>query len=100
MQPIIENNRSKIIEVSMQHHVKKLYAFGSVCTEQFNENSDIDFLVTFEDIPVKGYAENYFNLEENLSKILNRQVDVVVESTLSNPYFIKVLNETKTSIYE
>jgi len=100
MQAIIENNRSKIIEVSKQHHVKKLYAFGSVCTGQFNENSDIDFLVTFEDIPINGYAENYFNLEEKLSKILDRQVDVVVEHTLSNPYFIKVLNKTKTSIYE
>lgn len=82
------------------HKVQTLYAFGSVLNEGFNEESDIDFLVNFQEIAVLEYADNYFDLLFALQKIFNRKVDLVTEKSLKNPYFIAEINKTKQLIYE
>ncbi len=46
------------------------------------------------------YGDNYFKILYALQKLLQRDVDLVAEETLTNPYFIKVMNKTKTTIYE
>ena len=101
MQPILKDNLAEVILILKAHHVKRAFAFGSVCTDQFNENSDIDFLISFEDHldPIQ-YGESYFNLMYSLQDLLKREVDLVTERTLKNPFFIKVLNKTKTPLYE
>jgi len=45
MQRLIEKNMDKIKALCMTYNVKTLFAFGSVCTDKFNEQSDIDLLV-------------------------------------------------------
>jgi uncharacterized protein len=82
-----------------KHKVKRAYAFGSVCTDRFHAQSDIDLLIRFERIPSNQYAENYWSLEDELKDILGRNIDLIVEKQLKNPYLIKVLNQTKTEIY-
>ncbi|RLD60989.1 MAG: nucleotidyltransferase domain-containing protein, partial [Bacteroidetes bacterium] len=47
-----------------------------------------------------GYVDNFLSLEEELGDLFNRPVDIVAEETLQNPYFINVVNKTKTPIYE
>jgi len=42
MQKIIVDNMDKIKALCMLYNVKSLFAFGSVCTEKFNDQSDID----------------------------------------------------------
>jgi len=77
-----------------------LYAFGSVLTDRFSEDSDVDFLYTFKnDVPVLEIADHYFNLQDDLEKTLHRSVDLVSEKNLKNPYFIKNVNATKQLIY-
>jgi predicted nucleotidyltransferase len=45
------------------------------------------------------YGDLYWSLDEILPKILGRPVDLMTERQLRNPYFIKVMNKTKTPIY-
>ena len=100
MQPILKNNLLKLEQICRKHYVKRLHAFGSVCSGNFNEKSDIDLIIAFEPRYFNGYVDNFFSLEDKLKKLFNRKVDLVTEETIQNPYFIKVVNKTKKSIYE
>ena len=83
-----------------QHKIKRLYAFGSALTEQFSENSDVDFLYTFkDDIPLLDIVDYYFSFQNELEKTLHRPIDLVSEKDLRNPYFIKEVDATKQLIY-
>ncbi len=98
---LIEMNMDKIIALCKKYKVAKLWVFGSILTDRFNDNSDVDFSVTFDkkNIPLLEYADNYLNFLDELKSILLREVDLVTEDSLSNPYFIKSLNSTKQLIY-
>lgn len=101
IQPILNRNLSRITQILKKNQVKRAYAFGSVCTERFGPNSDVDLLIAFEDgLDPVTYSENYFAIAEAIEELLQRRVDLVTESSLKNPYFIKILNQTKTPIYE
>jgi len=50
------------------HKVKSLYAFGSVLTDKFNTDSDVDLVVDFEKIDVLEYGDNYYSLKFSLEK--------------------------------
>lgn len=81
--------------------VQRLYAFGSVVSDHFREDSDIDFLIAFpNNLSIEEYTENYFALHYQLRALFHREIDIVTERTLSNPYFIESINETKELIYE
>jgi predicted nucleotidyltransferase len=82
-----------------QHHVKKLYAFGSVLTKRFDNNSDVDLIVSFNDIPVEDYADNYFELKFSLQDIFNRPVDLLEDQAIKNPYFRQKIDNSKQVIY-
>ncbi len=101
LQPIISQNLPDIRQILKQNQVKRAYAFGSVCTERFGPDSDVDLLIAFEDgLDPVVYAENYFAIAEAMESLLQRSVDLVTEASVHNPYFIKVMNQTKTPIYE
>ncbi len=101
IQPILTQNLPRITQILKQNRVKRAYAFGSVCTERFGPDSDIDLLIAFDDgLDAVTYAENYFAIAEAIEELLQRPVDLVTEPSLQNPYFIKVMNQTKTPIYE
>jgi len=101
MHAILSSKLAAVSQVLKDNKVKRAFAFGSVCTDQFNDQSDIDLLIAFEDnLDPITYGENYFNIIEKLEAILHRHVDLVTERTLRNPYFIKVMERTKTPIYE
>ncbi len=94
-------NKLEDIKAAMKlHHVKNAYAFGSVCSKKFNETSDIDLLVSFKEMNTEEYADNYFALLYQLQEILKRDVDLITDRSLKNPYFIKSINLSKKLIYE
>ncbi len=100
MNEILLQSLNPIKRLSKNFRVKKLFAFGSVNTNRFNSKSDIDLLVTFDKMPVKEYPDNYFALVEELEKIFNRKVDLVVDKSVSNPYLVKSIEATKVPLYE
>lgn len=101
LHPSIEVKLPQLITLLKDHKVKRAYAFGSVCTDRFNSQSDVDLLIDFGiSEPFDGYAENFWNLEEKLQCLLNRSVDLVPQHTLRNPYFISSVNRTRVPLYE
>lgn len=98
---LLEDKMSTVISLLKKHKVKRAYAFGSAVSGDFNESSDIDLLIGFDEglDPVE-YGEHYFELAEQLEELLKRPVDLVTEASLKNPYFIKSLNEKKVALYE
>jgi predicted nucleotidyltransferase len=63
---ILKTYKKQIFELCEAHKVRHLYAFGSVLTSNFGEDSDVDLIVDFNDIDVKDYADNYFDFNDKL----------------------------------
>jgi hypothetical protein len=62
--------------------------------------SDLDFLVSFEDVDLDQYADVYFGLLEDLRAVFQRPVDIVMDSAIRNPHFREAVDSTRTLIYE
>ena len=89
----------KIQELCKTNKVKSLFAFGSVTRDDFNENSDYDFVVEIDEKDPFKYTDFYFNLKSKLENILKRQVDLLEERAIKNRYFKQELDNTKIKIY-
>lgn len=89
----------RIQELCATHSVKHLFAFGSVVTDDFNSDSDVDLIVEFLPVGINRYADNYFDLKYALEETLQRKIDLLEERALKNPYFIQAVNEKKQLIY-
>jgi len=90
---------SDIKKLCESHKVKNLYAFGSVLTDRFNSDSDIDLIVDFSNIEVEDYADNYFDFKFSLQDILKRPIDLLEEKAIKNPYFKQSVNQQRQLIY-
>lgn len=95
----IDKHTSDIQRLCARHKVKKLYAFGSALTPQFNNESDIDFIVDFEPQDIAHYADNYFNLKFALEDVFKRRVDLLEEKTIKNPYFLQAIKNQRQLLY-
>jgi predicted nucleotidyltransferase len=96
---IVEQNLSSVSKLCKLHNVKNMYLFGSVLTENFSSNSDVDFLVNFEPIDLFRYFDNYMELKEKLEYLLKRPVDLLEEQTVQNPVLRRSIDRKKKLIY-
>jgi uncharacterized protein len=96
---LIEKNRNHIKNICSRYKVSKLFVFGSVLTNRFNEESDVDFIVDFDNVALPEYADNYFDLKSELEKILNRKVDLLEEKAIRNPFLRKSIDSSKILVY-
>lgn len=98
---LITQNLHRIIDLCQRHQVKSLAVFGSILTDKFNDESDVDLLVDF--IPVNhdefDYVGNYFHFQEALENIFNRKVDLIEYGNQLNPIFKKLIDKKKQIIY-
>lgn len=97
----IELNTLVIAEICKRFHVRKLWIFGSILTNRFNNDSDVDFCVDFDwdNIPLLESANNFFGFQYSLEELFKRKIDLVDDSAVKNPYFRAELNETRKLIY-
>ncbi|WP_297065162.1 nucleotidyltransferase family protein [uncultured Duncaniella sp.] len=98
---LIELNLQRIFDLCRLHNVRTLSVFGSILTDRFNDDSDVDFLVDFGDIDHDkfDYVSNYFSLRDALEALFGRKVDLIEERGLKNKFFIRNINRTKRLIY-
>ena len=96
---LIDRNKQELQTLCEKYDIKTMHVFGSATTSDFNDSSDIDILISFKEIPFEKYTDNYFELHEMLEKLFNRKVDLLTERSLSNPYFIKSIENTKQLLY-
>lgn len=96
----IEELKGKELEtLCKKNKVKSLFVFGSVIREDFNENSDIDLVVDFDESDPFKYTDLYFNLKNKLENLYKRQVDLIEERAIKNRFFKKELDNTKIKLY-
>ena len=98
---LIEHNIESIIELCKRFHVRRLWVFGSILTDRFNDNSDVDLCVDFDwkNIPLMDAADNFFDFQYALEDIFGRKVDITDDSAVRNKHFRQELNETRRLIY-
>lgn len=100
MNRIVKEKLNDIIRLCENHGVKSLYIFGSASTDKFDENSDIDFLIAFkESLSIEEYTENYFTLQYKLRELLKKEIDLVTQNSLSNPFLIQSIDQNKQLLY-
>ena len=95
----VDQNIHQIKTLCSKHKVSSLYLFGSILTNDFNKTSDIDFLVDFEGVDLYDYADNYFDLKQSLGRLLNREVDLLEDKAIKNPFLRKNIDSSKRLIY-
>ena len=91
-------SRERIASFCQRWRVTELAIFGSALRDDFNELSDIDVLVTFDDsaeITLLDFAQMQIELEQ----VFNRPVDVIEKAALRNPYRRKGILETSLVVY-
>ena len=96
---LLERNIETIKKLCVKYNVLKLYIFGSVLSDKFHEDSDIDFLVTFDKVDLEEYADNYFDFKFSLADLLNREIDLLEEKAIKNPYLKQSIDNTKELLY-
>jgi len=89
----------QIDKLCRQYNVNKLFAFGSVMTDKFDEKSDVDLIVDFNKQAVKDHFINFFDFKYSLENVLKREVDLLEEQPIRNSYLRKNIENSKTLIY-
>lgn len=96
----IEKHREELEELCRRYRVGRLELFGSAAAGGYRPGeSDLDLLVEFEAEGLPGYADRYFGLLESLEHLFGVPVDLVVVTTLKNPYLLEAVTRTKALLY-
>ena len=96
---IVEQNIGIIQNLCTKHKVSRLFVFGSVLRNKLRKNSDIDLIVDFQEMDVYEYADNYFDLKFSLENLFKRNVDLLENKAINNPYLRQEIDSTKQLIY-
>ncbi len=91
---------SEINVLCKMHKVKTLFVFGSVITDKFRPDSDIDFIVDISSNDPIDYAENYFDLKFKLQDLLKKPIDLLEQRGIKNKHLIQSINNSKRILYE
>jgi predicted nucleotidyltransferase len=93
MTPRISVDRQRIADFCSRHGIRRLALFGSVLRDDFDADSDVDILVEFEPQHVPGFA--FVQLQDELSAILGRTVDLHTPASLSRYFRDRVMTEAQ-----
>lgn len=98
---VLASKLPAIHDICRKYHIKYLWVFGSVLTDEFKEDSDIDFLYEWDRPAIQEgqYLPNLDGCIAALQGLFRRKIDFVHYPSLRNPYFIKDIEATKTLLY-
>ena len=94
----IDRFRDEIQRCCSQLKVARLDLFGSGTTDEFSNESDLDFLVSF----LPGQADllgKFLALKEQLERTLKRRVDLVSSKSVKNPFFQETIERTRKNVF-
>ncbi|MBM5825653.1 MAG: hypothetical protein FJ054_09905 [Cyanobacteria bacterium M_surface_10_m2_119] len=98
--PLTKPQLAVITAACSQHHVSRLYVFGSLLRPDYRPGqSDIDLLVEFQPLEPTELVDAYFGLEEQLTGSLGTPVDLVMASARRNPIVQADIDATKQLLY-
>jgi uncharacterized protein len=97
MKARIEIPKEALADFCRRNHIRRLAFFGSVLREDFTPESDVDVLVEFEPGHVPGLA--FISMQDELSDLIGRNVDLNTSACLS-PYFRKEVLDESEVLYD
>jgi hypothetical protein len=99
--PNIVNERlDSVRQLCRAYHVARLELFGSAAKGGFDTGtSDLDFLVEFEPLTPAERANAYFGLLAALQDLFQREIDLVEDAAVTNPYFKQAIDADRTVLY-
>jgi predicted nucleotidyltransferase len=89
----VEIPKEQIEAFCRRNHIRRLAFFGSVLRDDFTPESDVDVLVEFE--PGVRVGLRFFGMEQELSEILGRRVDLNTPGFLSKYFRDEVIAEAE-----
>ena len=101
MTSLLENHKDAIAGLCRKYSVQRLFAFGSAIRDEFRPGeSDVDLLVEFA--PIGGHAKfhAYFEMLDELQRILCTKVDLVMSGAVRNVIIAREIEKTKRLIYD
>ena len=99
IKPDFDFYKTDLNSICKSFGVRRLMSFGSVNTDRFGANSDIDLLVMFDKSDDHDLFSRYFGLKERLEELFQRPVELVFDRNFKNPYFRESVSRTKRMIY-
>ena len=100
MSPIVATKRQEIAELCRRFHVRRLDVFGSAARgTDFTDTSDIDFLVEYEPEHAPPAFADFLALQDSLSALLGREVDLVMEGAVRNPYVRASIDRARVNLH-
>lgn len=97
---LLEQNRIVIAQLCVEFGVDQLEVFGSAVRENdFDSQSDFDFLVKFNRKHHLSPFHQYFEFKEALEHLLGRSVDLVEIGAIENPYFLRAIEPERRLLY-
>ena len=74
-----------------RNHIRWLAVFGSALRDDFGPDSDVDVLVEFDPEHIPGYE--FITMQDELSQLLGRHVDLLTKNSLNRWIRARVLRE-------
>lgn len=100
LHPVLQSKLPALVNLFKVYKVKSAYAFGSVVSSNFNDKSDVDLLIDFEEqVNALEKGKIWWDLHDELRNVLNREVDLLINGPLKNPYLAADIDEKKQLIY-
>ena len=99
MVELLKRNLGEIATLCRRYGIRKLELFGSAARDDFDPaRSDVDFFFEFDD-DASSLSDRFFGLMEDLERVLGCKVDLVSSQDVRNPYFLKVANQHRITLY-
>lgn len=95
--PVVLPSEAELTQFCQERRIRKLSLFGSVLrSHDFRADSDLDVLVEFE--PDAHVGWNIVTIQDELSALLGRPVDLNTPASLS-PYFRQRVLDSALALY-
>lgn len=94
------DRRPELALLCQRHGARRLELFGSATRPDFSaEHSDLDFIVTFDELPIERAADAFFTLKDGLESMFQRPVDLLTEQALRNPFLRQRVDAERVTVY-
>jgi len=101
MHSTIQEHQTAIAVLCSRYRVRRLEVFGSAARgDDFDPvNSDADFLVEFDSLQDLPSLKTFFELRQELSTLLGRDVDLAETGAIRNPFVLASIEQSRELIY-
>lgn len=95
----VDLKTEQLQQLCKKYNVKELYLFGSATTDEFSEDSDLDFIVKFDRQGFEGAFDQFIGFKQQLEQIYGRSVDLYHFKKFRNSIFRQEVERSKQLLY-